>query len=153
MDKKAYLKTIDDVIAKGPYSADWSSLTDMELPGSQRPSSVFSFTGGCSVFRPLQCGDFYWPSLQEQPDQADMFATPYPFEEFLEDWLLRTCELIDNYRPRILYFDWWIQHESYKDTLKKITAYYYNHGVEWGTPVAICYKLTDFPVVVKVKTN
>ncbi|MGN0507408.1 MAG: alpha-L-fucosidase [Lachnospiraceae bacterium] len=92
------------------------------------------------IKEPLTVGDFYWPSLKEQPNMDDMFASPYPTEEFLTDWLLRTCELIDDYKPRILYFDWWIQHEGYKETLKQIAAYYYNRGVEWGTPVAICYK-------------
>ena len=280
MDKEAYLKIIDDDIAKGPYTADWSSLTDMELPNwfskakfgifihwglfsipafanewysrnmyiqgtrefehhiatygphkdfgykdfipmftadkfdpsewadlfakagakyvvpvaehhdgfqmyhselsefnavkmgpkrdvlgelkaeFEKRNMIFAtsthraehlwFMGNGKDFdsdikEPLQCGDFYWPSLQEQPDQSDIFSTPYPFEEFLEDWLLRTCELIDHYRPRILYFDWWIQHEGYKDTLKKITAYYYNRGVERGTPVAICYKHDAMP--------
>ncbi len=97
------------------------------------------------IKEPLERGDFYWPSLAEQPDMGDPFAEPYPTEEYLEDWLLRTCEIIDNYRPRILYFDWWIQHEGYKETLKKITAYYYNRGVEWGTPVAVCYKHDAMP--------
>ena len=27
----------------------------------------------------------------------------------MQDWLVRTCEIIDRYRPKILYFDWWIQ--------------------------------------------
>ena len=27
-----YLKQIDEVIAKGPYKADWASLTGMEVP-------------------------------------------------------------------------------------------------------------------------
>ena len=89
---------------------------------------------------PMEVGDFYWPSLQEQPDQEDIFAKPYPFPEFLDDWLIRTCELIDKYQPKILYFDWWIQHEGYKETLKKIAAYYYNRGLEWGFETAICYK-------------
>lgn len=89
---------------------------------------------------PMERGDFYWPSLQEQPDQNDIFASPYPTEEFLDDWLLRTCEIIDKYQPRILYFDWWIQHEGYKTHLQKIAAYYYNRGIEWGIPTAICYK-------------
>ena len=89
---------------------------------------------------PMEVGDFYWPSLKEQPDQSDMYAKPYPTEEFLEDWLIRTCELIDKYQPKILYFDWWIMHEGYKDTLKKIAAYYYNQGLSWGYETAICYK-------------
>lgn len=94
---------------------------------------------------PLKVGDFYWPSLEEQPDHEDMFSSPYPDEDFLTDWLLRTCELIDDYKPRILYFDWWIQHEGYKETLKQIAAYYYNRGIEWGTPTAICYKHDAMP--------
>lgn len=92
------------------------------------------------IKEPLNIGDFYWPSLKEQPNQEDIFATPYPTEEFLTDWLIRCCELIDKYQPKILYFDWWIQHEGYKDTLKKITAYYYNRGLEWGYKTAVCYK-------------
>ena len=89
---------------------------------------------------PMEVGDFYWPSFQEQPDQEDIYAKPYPTQEFLDDWLIRTCELIDKYQPKILYFDWWIQHEGYKETLKKITAYYYNRGLEWGFETEICYK-------------
>lgn len=92
------------------------------------------------IKEPLKRGDFYWPSLQEQPDQEDIYAAPYPNEEFLDDWLLRTCELIDKYRPKLLYFDWWVQHEGYKKHLLKIAAYYYNRGVQWGFPAAICYK-------------
>lgn len=92
------------------------------------------------IKEPLQRGDFYWPSLQEQPDHQDLFAKPYPTEEFLEDWICRTCEIIDNYQPKILYFDWWIQHEGYKPALRQIAAYYYNRGKEWGFPTAICYK-------------
>ena len=92
------------------------------------------------IKEPLHCGDFYWPSEQQQPDHQNLFATPYPNSEFLEDWLCRTCEIIDRYQPKILYFDWWIQHEAYKPYLRKIAAYYYNRGLEWGAPTAICYK-------------
>lgn len=89
---------------------------------------------------PLRCGDFYWPSEAKQPDHQDLFAKPYPDREFLEDWLCRTCEIIDRYHPRLLYFDWWIQHEAYKPYLKKIAAYYYNRSAQWEQQSAICYK-------------
>lgn len=92
------------------------------------------------IKEPLNCGDFYWPSEQTQPDHQDLFSMPYPDSEFLEDWLCRTCEIIDRYRPRILYFDWWIQHEAYKPYLRKIAAYYYNCGALWNQTSAICYK-------------
>ena len=92
------------------------------------------------IKEPLSCGDFYWPSIPQQPDFQDLFAKPYPTQEFLEDWICRTCEIIDRYQPEILYFDWWIQHEGYKDGLRRIAAYYYNRGVERGHRTAICYK-------------
>lgn len=92
------------------------------------------------IKEPLVCGDFYWPSIQEQPDQQDLFAKPDPSEEFLIDWVCRTCEIIDRYQPRVLYFDWWIQHNAYKPYLRMIAAYYYNAGILQGYPTAICYK-------------
>lgn len=91
------------------------------------------------VKEPLKRGDFYWPAMPE-PDNQELQSEPYPAEEFLKDWLLRTCEIIDKYQPSLLYFDWWIQHEAFKEVLKKLAAYYYNRGAEWGKQVAICYK-------------
>ncbi len=90
-------------------------------------------------------GDLYWPSMPEA-DHFDRFSEPVPTEEFLQDWLVRTCELIDRYRPRILYFDWWIQHFSAGPYLRKAAAYYYNRAAEWGTDgVVINYKHDAFP--------
>jgi len=91
------------------------------------------------VCEPMKRGDFYWPA-QPEPDNQDLFSTPYPSKEFLEDWLLRVCEIIDNYRPELLYFDWWVQHNSFKPYMQKLAAFYYNRGAEWGVPVSICYK-------------
>lgn len=88
---------------------------------------------------PMERGDFYWPAMPE-PDNQDLYSDPYPTEEFLTDWMIRTCEIIDRYQPRLLYFDWWIQHQAFRPYLKKVAAYYYNRGVEWGEKVAICYK-------------
>lgn len=91
------------------------------------------------IREPLQKGDFYWPAMPE-PDNQDLQSEPYPTEEFLNDWLVRTCEIIDRYQPSLLYFDWWLQHEAFKEVLKKLAAYYYNRGAQWGRKVAICYK-------------
>lgn len=88
-------------------------------------------------------GDFYWPAMPEA-DHHDLFSEPTPTKEFLDDWMIRTCELIDRYRIRVLYFDWWIQHQSAKSYLQKIAAYYYNRAVQWGEEVVICYKHDAF---------
>lgn len=68
----------------------------------------------------------------QEADPEHLYSRPYPTEEFLDDWLARTAELILNYRPRLLYFDWWLQHEAFKPYLKKLVAFYYNCGAEWG---------------------
>ena len=91
------------------------------------------------IHEPLHRGDFYWPAMPE-PNPEDLQSKPYPTEAYLTDWLLRTCELIDRYRPAVLYFDWWIQHEAFKPYLRRLAAYYYNRGAQWGKPTAICYK-------------
>jgi hypothetical protein len=62
---------------------------------------------------------------------------------------LRCCEIVDRYHPRIVYFDWWIQHESVKPWLKKFTAYYYNRSEEWGGGI-INYKHDAFPFGIAV---
>lgn len=92
---------------------------------------------------PLVRGDLYWPSMPEA-DHHDIYSKPEPTEEYLQDWLVRTCEIIDRYRPRLLYFDWWIQHNSFKPYLKKLAAYYYNRAEEWGEQVLINYKHDAF---------
>ncbi len=90
------------------------------------------------IKEPLVYGDFYWPAMPE-PDHQDLYGSP-PSEEYLEDWLIRCCELVDQYQPKVFYFDWWIHTAAFKPYLKKFAAYYYNRGAQWGTPVAINYK-------------
>ncbi|MGO4543457.1 alpha-L-fucosidase [Paenibacillus sp. 2TAB23] len=94
------------------------------------------------VKEPLECGDFYWPSMPE-PDHQDLYGSP-PTREYLEDWLIRCCELVDAYKPSVFYFDWWIHTAAFKPYLKKFAAYYYNKAMEWGMEVAINYKHEAF---------
>jgi alpha-L-fucosidase len=83
-----------------------------------------------------QFRDFYGPAAsdQTQPDAA-----------FLEEWLERTCELVDKYRPQVVWFDWWIEQPAFASYLQRFAAYYYNRGEEWGQGVAINYKNEAFP--------
>ncbi len=95
------------------------------------------------IKEPLQRGDFYWPAMPE-PNHHDLYSKPTSSEEYLQDWLVRTCELIDKYQPKILYFDWWIEHNACKPWLQKLAAYYYNCAAKWGTNVVINYKYDAF---------
>lgn len=99
--------------------------------------------------------DFYGPAVycdEFHTDRvhiytADAFSLGAS-QEWLEDWLVRTCELIDKHQPSVLYFDWWIHNHSFKPYLKKLAAYYYNRAIEWGKEVTINYKHEAFPPTV-----
>ncbi len=96
--------------------------------------------------------DFYGPAVYcpefHSHDTHRYTADTYSkgaSEEWLSDWLVRTCELIDKYQPSVVYFDWWIHNHSFKPYLKKLAAYYYNRAEEWGREVTINFKHEAFP--------
>lgn len=115
---------------------------------SHRIEHWFFMSGGrefdSGFQNPLSKNDLYWPAENVQ-DMHSTAAEPAPTAEFMEDWLLRTCELVDQYRPHVLYFDWWIIHNAAKPYIKKLAAYYYNRADEWGMQVAINYKFDAYP--------
>ncbi len=95
------------------------------------------------IHEPLVRGDFYWPSMPE-PKWHDIYGQPAPSREYMEDWLMRTCELIDRYHPSIIYFDWWIEHSAAKPWIRKLAAYYYNQAAARSEEVVINYKHDAF---------
>lgn len=63
-----------------------------------------------------------------------------PTQEWLCDWLVSSCELIDRYQPASLFFDWWVSYKAFRPYMKKFLAYYYNRSLEWGKEVCVYYK-------------
>ncbi len=70
---------------------------------------------------------------------------PGPDPSFLDDWLVRICELVQKYQPELIWFDWWIEQPVFESYLKRFAAFYYNWGAQNGKEVAINYKLKSFP--------
>jgi len=87
----------------------------------------------------------YGPAQTEPSDLQSLNSAERPDQAFLDDWLARTCELIDKYQPQLIWFDWWIQHEAFEPSLCRFAAYYYNRGAEWGRGVAVNHKYKAFP--------
>ena len=88
--------------------------------------------------------DFYGPAVDQKTSEAQ--KTP-PDRAFLEDWLARCAELVDKYKPQLVWFDWWIAQPAVHPYLQQFAAFYYNRGAEWGrgsggsaSGVAINYK-------------
>ncbi|MEP7371995.1 MAG: alpha-L-fucosidase [Chitinophagaceae bacterium] len=78
----------------------------------------------------------YGPAREEN-------ETPSP--EYMNDWLLRCTELVDNYQPQLFWFDWWIEQPAMDPYRKSFASYYYNKGLSWNKGVVLNYKNVSFP--------
>ncbi len=74
------------------------------------------------------------------PQYADLYWKPVdkdspPEPEFLDLWWRRTTEIIDQYEPDLLWFDYGLDKPGWEPVHKRILAYYYNKGLDWGKEV------------------
>jgi len=114
---------------------------------SHRAENYWFYAGGRNFDSGIQNITYQEPygyahkdySKEDIGPSHNIYSTPASIEH-LDEWLVRTCELVDKYQPQIVWFDWWIQNISFKPYLKKFAAYYYNRALEWGKEVAINYK-------------
>lgn len=65
--------------------------------------------------------------------------------EFMNDWMLRDVELVNNYQPQLVWFDWWIEQPALEPYRKSFASFYYNKGLEWNKEVVINYKYNSYP--------
>jgi alpha-L-fucosidase len=75
----------------------------------------------------------------------DLFSDyTYVSQAWLDDWLARQAELVMDYEPELIYFDWWIGQPSFRSTLPKFLAFYYNRAARAGRTAVVNYKLGEF---------
>jgi alpha-L-fucosidase len=75
----------------------------------------------------------------------DLFSDyTYVSQAWLDDWLARQAELVMSYEPELIYFDWWIGQPSFRSTLPKFLAFYYNRAARAGRSSVVNYKLSEF---------
>jgi alpha-L-fucosidase len=116
---------------------------------THRAEHWWFFDGGRtfdSDVRDPKYAGLYGPAQPRNKDRTlEMSAAEGPDKAYLDDWLARTRELVDKYRPQLVWFDWWIGNEKFEPYLREFAAGYYNRGLEWKRGVAINYKLKAFP--------
>jgi alpha-L-fucosidase len=79
---------------------------------------------------------FYGPARDEKDSLSP---------EFMNDWLLRCVELVNNYKPQLFWFDWWIEQPAMEPYRKSFASFYYNQGLAWHQGVVLNYKNKSFP--------
>ena len=121
---------------------------------------------------------FNWKYFVRRPDfdnadpkYARLYGRPMPFlfkedasdyktrfepqdQQFKDDWLARTCEMVDKYEPDLVWFDFGITagqdttyaENHYSPYLQRFSAYYYNVTSRSDRPLGIInYKWQAFP--------
>lgn len=77
------------------------------------------------------------------PEYADLYSEKGTqidepvSDEFKQLWWNRTTDIIDNYQPDILWFDFFWDSPEFSAYHPKLAAYYYNKGLEWEKEVAL----------------
>ena len=90
------------------------------------------------------------PPHPDDPHGQNVAHGADPGPAWLNDWLVRTCELVDKFRPGVVFFDWWIEEAVYAPHLRTFTAYYYNRMASWGLRAAVNYKNQAMPATAGV---
>ena len=96
---------------------------------------------------------FYFPTWDKRYDVGDpKYAGLYgeshapgalPDKKFLDEWEGKLIEVVDNYGPDVVWFDFGLEliQEWYK---KNFLAYYFNRAAASGKEVTVTYKNHDF---------
>ena len=64
-------------------------------------------------------------------------------DAYLNDWLARSSEIVQDYHPDLMYFDWWVGQPRFRGALAEFAAFYYNQAAAHGQGVVLNYKLDD----------
>jgi alpha-L-fucosidase len=86
------------------------------------------------------------PAAEGPQEHASIYTHTWSFEEqdkpskqFVDLWRAKTLEVIDKYRPDLMWWDTALERmpEQYR---QEYLAYYYNKANEWGKEVVVTYK-------------
>ena len=58
-------------------------------------------------------------------------------DDWRKIWWNRTKDIIDQYQPDILWFDFYLDKEAFRPNHTELAAYYYNKGLEWEKEVVL----------------
>ncbi|MFI3278857.1 MAG: alpha-L-fucosidase [Rikenellaceae bacterium] len=89
--------------------------------------------------------EFMYPDKYDAKDAPELYNIHDPkggaSPEFVDEWYNRTVEMIDNYKPDFLWFDFGTKYDEFANNhTRKLTAHYYNRAEEWGKTVSMASK-------------
>ncbi|HEV3278697.1 MAG TPA: alpha-L-fucosidase [Terriglobia bacterium] len=76
-------------------------------------------------------------------DKGELRQTVPP--EYLKDWFARTTQIVDDYQPDLMWFDFGFEGPEWEPYRKAFGAYYYNRAEAWQRGVVLNYKHEAYP--------
>ena len=115
---------------------------------SHRAEHDWFFEGGRTIRSDVndpKYASLYGPAHEwiSSPVQLMQDDWTYVSPEFAHDWLARSTELVEKYKPEVVYFDWWAGQPGYRPYITKFAAYYYNYAAAHGYTGVINIKDND----------
>ena len=106
---------------------------------SHRAEHNFFFDGGRAIRSDVndpKYASLYGPAHQwfAAPGDAHGLEDDWTWvsEAWTRDWLARDTELVEKYKPDVVYFDWWIGHPNFRRAVTEFAAFYYNFAAAHG---------------------
>jgi alpha-L-fucosidase len=114
---------------------------------SHRAEHNFFYDGGRAIRSDVndpKYASLYGPAHQWFEAQGDNHSLindwTWVSEAWTRDWLARDTELVEKYKPEIVYFDWWIGQPNFRRAVAEFAAFYYNYAVAHGYSGVIDFK-------------
>jgi alpha-L-fucosidase len=114
---------------------------------SHRAEHNFFFDGGRTIRSDVndpKYASLYGPAHAWQEASGDNHTLindwTYVSPAWTADWLARATELVEKYKPEIVYYDWWIGQPNFRSRVQEFDAFYYNFAVAHGYTGVVNFK-------------
>jgi alpha-L-fucosidase len=114
---------------------------------SHRAEHNFFFDGGRAIRSDVndpKYASLYGPAHQWFAAPGDAHGLDddwtYVSDAWTRDWLARDTELIEKYKPEVVYFDWWIGQPNFRPNVTRFATFYLNFAVAHGYTGVIDFK-------------
>ena len=114
---------------------------------SHRAEHNFFFDGGRNIRSDVndpRYASLYGPAhawLEASQDNHTLINDwTFVSDAWTADWLARATELVEKYKPEIVYYDWWIGQPNFRSRVQEFDAFYYNFAAAHGYTGVVNFK-------------
>jgi alpha-L-fucosidase len=83
------------------------------------------------------------PSISTKGEDGQDVDWTFVSDAYINDWLARSSEIVQDYHPDLMYFDWWVGTPRFRGALADFAAFYYNQAAARKQGVVLDYKLDN----------